>query len=164
MGRLKDDIEGAVVGAAAGAAVFYGIRGLAKLIAAPFTRTKHELDHSHARLSHQTVIVHNREVREVYIRNEPTTQHNTTIDMGEIEQYDPYDINNLVSAQNQWDQNQERIRQEQNFNTFCTNNLHRQWEREGGSPAQKFQQAINKANRKAQVRKEKGIISSWFTK
>jgi hypothetical protein len=157
--RIKDDIEGALVGAAAGAAVFYGIRGLAKLVTAPFRSSHHELNNSHARLSQHTVVTHHREVREVYIRKEPTT-----IDMGEVEQYDPYDINNLVQAQKQFNNNQARIQERQNINNFYHQLHEKQVAAEGGYPWQQQARAEAKTARKAQVRKEKGIIASWFTK
>jgi hypothetical protein len=120
--RIKDDIEGALIGAAAGAAVFYGIRGLAKLVTAPFRSSHHELNNSHARLSQHTVVTHHREVREVYIRKEPTT-----IDMGEVEQYDPYDINNLVQAQKQFNNNKTLI-------TSTINSTKNKWQQKADTP------------------------------
>lgn len=152
-----------ITGAALGGVAFMAGVGIAKIITAPFRACspKNELEASHVRVAHHVHI--QQEYQEVHIRTQPRIEP-TTIDMGTVEEYDPYEVNNLVTAQRQWDQNQEQIRKQQNFNNFCRQNQERQWEQQGGSPAQFLQEAMAKAERKEKARKEKGIIASWFTK
>jgi hypothetical protein len=157
-----------IAGAAVGGAVFLAGVGIAKLITAPF-RGSHgavrgELADSRARMAQPVVIVHH-EQREVFIHQSTRgRQQPAVIDMGTVEEYDEFDIGNMIDADRRWKADAPRRQADATLNAVFAQAREQQIQAEGGYPWQRQAAWDAEKARKQQLRKEKGLIGSLFSK
>jgi hypothetical protein len=151
-----------IAGAALGGVVFMAGWGIAKLITAPFRGTHrgicNQLQDSNSRMTEHTVI---REQRAFFIQGRVD---NNVIDMGEVEEFDQYDVNNLVEGDRRWQAGASRRAATASVNAAFAQAYEKQIQDDGGYPWQKQARVDAEKERRAQLRKDHGLIGSLFAK
>jgi hypothetical protein len=153
--KLGAEIAGGVIGGA----VFLAGVGLAKLVTSPFRCAHDELEASKARMAQPVVFFR-------HVRHEVVIQRANinVIDMGTVEEYDPYDIGNLVDADLKWKADAPRREAEAALNQVFTQAREKQTQAEGGYPWQRQAAWDAEKARKQALRKEKGWLGALLSK
>jgi hypothetical protein len=147
--RLGAEIAGGVVGGA----VFFAGWGLAKLLTAPFRHShkamKNELHASQERVSQTRTVTKTC----FFFQATQNTQ-----------EYDQYDISNLIEADQKWKADAPRRQADAELNMVFAHAREQQIQAEGGYPWQRQAAWDAEKARKQAIRKEKGWIVALFAK